>query len=74
MVVKLNGSQDKGVIRMTRKEKRIWGVIGAGAVIVTAVGVYFLIRSFSQKSPSMRVAKVEAVIREAEELIKQKRK
>jgi hypothetical protein len=49
-------------------------MIGAGAFVLTAVGTYFLIRSFTHKPRSIRVAKVEAVIREAEELIKQKRK
>ncbi len=59
---------------MSSKDKRFWGMIGAGAFVLTAVGTYFLIRSFTHKPRSIRVAKVEAVIREAEELIKQKRK
>ncbi len=55
---------------MERSRKGVWMLVGVGAGVLTAAGIYFLIRSFKKGPSNANIQKVEAIIREAEDLIK----
>lgn len=57
---------------MRRQQSRVWIVVGVGMAALTAVGFYLYLRS-SRPSHGSRVRRVEAIIREAEALIRQHR-
>lgn len=55
---------------MERKENGVWIFFGVGAGVLAAAGIYLVMRSLRKNPSSANVRKVEAIIREAEDLIK----
>lgn len=51
--------------------RKVWVLVGTGAGIAVTVGLYFVMRSLKNNSSSANVKRVEAIIREAEGLIRQ---
>jgi hypothetical protein len=58
---------------MKNRGKWIWGILGAGAVVLTTIGFYYYVRSIQKKPKNAKVEMVEAIIHEVEELLRQQR-
>lgn len=55
-----------------RNRKRLWFVVGFGTLVVTAVGAYYYLHTHKTRS-NKKVKMVEAMIREAEKIIRSHR-
>lgn len=55
---------------MEQKSRGVWTMVGLGGAVLTAVGIYFFLRSLEKQPASQTVKRVEAIIKEAEDLIK----
>lgn len=55
---------------MKNSHKGVWILFGVGAGILTGAGIYLVLRSLRKGPSSANVRKVEAIIREAEDLIR----